>query len=309
MTSGYSSDVRAIKPLAVLQAFVDDSATDDGEQRLFLAGYINTADKWVLFSDAWKEALQLSPPIEYFKMSEANSLNGQFYGWSVPDKDAKILALARVIRHFKPASIHCSISRRDVKSLMKGKVPYGFADPYGYVFSGIMVPLAHQQIQRDMIRVPIDFIFDEQENIGEEAKFWYKQIRDMQPKAVKDLLSIEPLFRNDKNVMPLQAADMLAWHIRRQHEKGDPKAWFVPDYLATDGHHIALDFDLPRLQSLAEQMMKVEGVHRITGKTAWKKARKEVERSLAAGYIPPHGTRWKNFIYGARKRLARFFRL
>lgn len=308
MTSGYSSDVRARKPLAVLQAFVDDSATDDGEQRLFLAGYIHTADKWILFSDAWKEALQLNPPIEYFKMSEANSLKGQFWGWSVPDKDAKILALARVIRHFKPVSIHCSISRRDVKALMKGKVPYGFADPYGYVFSGIMLPLARQQLKHSN-RVPIDFIFDNQEGIGEEAKFWYKQIRDTQPTAVKKLLSVEPLFRNDRDVLPLQAADMLAWHIRRHAERADPKEWFVPDYMATDGQHIALDYDLPMIQRLADNMSKVEGVQRITGKTPWKKTTKNLKRQLAAGYIPPYGTRWKNFVYGARKRLARFFRL
>ena len=52
LTSGYSSDARAAKQLVVLQVYVDDSATEEGDQRLFLAGYINTADKWARFSDA-----------------------------------------------------------------------------------------------------------------------------------------------------------------------------------------------------------------------------------------------------------------
>lgn len=57
--------------MTVFQAFVDDSASDEGEARLFLAGYINAADKWGLFSDAWQEQLSNPPAIEYFKMSEA----------------------------------------------------------------------------------------------------------------------------------------------------------------------------------------------------------------------------------------------
>lgn len=230
-------------------------------------------------------------------------MNGQFRGWSIEAKDAKILGLARVIRHFKPVSIHCSISRRDVKALMKGKVPYGFADPYGYVFSGIMVPLAHHQVQHSL-NVPIDFIFDEQGGIGEEAKFWYKRIRDMQPRAVRNVCP-RTVVQERQICVPLQAADMLAWHIWRNAEKGNPNEWFVPDYLNADDHHIALDYDLPRLEALAEQMGKVKGIEHVASKSSWKKMRRDLDRSLASGYVPPYGSRWKNLLYGTFERIAR----
>ena len=119
MTSGYASSVRARKVLVALQAYVDDSAKQTGDRRLFLAGYINTADKWIRFSDVWQEELQRAPAINYLKMSEANCLGGQFRGWSIKARDEKLKGLARLIRHFKPASIHSSVSRAEVDEIMR----------------------------------------------------------------------------------------------------------------------------------------------------------------------------------------------
>lgn len=223
LVSGYSRDVRARKLLVVLQAYVDDSASDNGDRRLFLAGYVNTADKWALFSDAWAEELRRAPSIDYLKMREANNLSGQFKGWSEEDRDEKLRDLSRLIRHFQPASLHASISRLDVERLIKPVAPYNFSSPYLYCFNAIMIPLAMSQFssQQD-VRVPIDFIFDDQQGLGEEARAIYKAVRLQQPSHIRELLSVDPIFRDDKLVLPLQAADMLAWHIRRHYETGDP---------------------------------------------------------------------------------------
>jgi hypothetical protein len=115
----------------MLQAYVDDSTSEVGDQRLFLAGYINTADRWIRFSDAWKEELQAPPgEIDYLKMSEAYVLRGQFQGWSPEDRHEKLRGLSRVIRHFKPASIHCSVSTNEFASTVALTAPYGLARPY-----------------------------------------------------------------------------------------------------------------------------------------------------------------------------------
>jgi hypothetical protein len=118
----------------VLQAYVDDSASEkDSSRRLFLAAYINTPDRWARFSVAWKDELDASPSIKYFKMSEANSLTGEFAGWSVADKDDKIRGLSRIIRHFNPMSMHASISKAEHEVIVKPKAPYGFT-PYFFAF-------------------------------------------------------------------------------------------------------------------------------------------------------------------------------
>lgn len=306
MTSGYAASVRAQKVLVALQAYVDDSASDRSDDRkLFLAGYINTADKWARFSDVWAEELARSPSIDYLKMSEANCLGGQFRGWDAPDRDAKLNSLARLIRHFQPASIHSSVSRTEVKAIMEGVVPYGFANPYFYCFQAIMIPLAYSQHERGGMDVPVDFIFDEQEGLGEEARFFYRHIRQGQPRSIQKLLAVEPIFKNDKRVLPLQAADMLAWHVRRSHER-DPRKFWVPELLSHDGLHMATDIDADRLRHMAEEMSKIPGTAALRKRSEWRKVRKAMTEQARRGELPSmRVSRWKNTLLYAGRRAKR----
>jgi hypothetical protein len=81
--------------MASLQAFIDDSASDTGDRRLYLARYLNRTDRWALFSEAWREELKAAPSIAYLKMSEANAFVGQFKGWTTADRDEKLRALTQ----------------------------------------------------------------------------------------------------------------------------------------------------------------------------------------------------------------------
>jgi hypothetical protein len=169
LTSGYSSSIRALKPVAVLQAFIDDSASESGDRRFFLAGYVNTADRWIRFSDAWEAELRTKPSIEYLKMREANCLGGQFRNWSTADRNEKLEALSQLIRHFQPRSVHCSVSRSEYERIVQPVAPYGFGMPYYICFSAIMISLANLQLESGGPSVPIDFIFESQEGLGEDA--------------------------------------------------------------------------------------------------------------------------------------------
>jgi len=176
-------------------------------------------------------------------------------------------------------------------------------------FHAIMVTLANSQLEHAGIRVPIEFIFDQQEGLGEEARLFYEYIRETQPRPVRKLLSKNPIFGDDKLVVPLQAADMLAWHLRRHAERGDPNAFMVPDFLCADGHHMATDIHADRLRSIAHGFSQVPGVALLKGKGPWKKTKREIIRLAALGVIPPYRlTRWKNTLQYARQRLARIFR-
>jgi hypothetical protein len=260
----------------MLQAYVDDSATD-------------TADKWARFSDAWQEELDHKPSINYLKMSEANSLGGEFKGWDTVARDEKLRGLARVIRHFSPASYHSSVSRSEFEAIVSPVAPYGFNRPYFYCFQAIMVPLANSMLEYGLPKVPIDFIFDEQGGVGDEAKFFYRIIRDAQPAAVRSILSVDPIFRNDKLVLPLQAADMLAWHIRRTYLR-DPAAFPVPKFLSSDGLHMASDIDTAWLKRIADGYAQIPGTQQLKSKGAWRKIMREVEAIELAGRRPDQ--RW-----------------
>jgi hypothetical protein len=265
----------------MLQAYVDDSVSDQRDRRLFLAGYINTADRWIRFSDAWAEELRQPPAIGYLKMSEANGFGGEFRGWDAADRDEKLRGLARVIRHFKPRSIHASVSQSEFRAIVAPVAPHGFSTPYSLCFQAIMLPLAISQA-KEQIKVPIDFIFDDQEGLGTQAAFFYGKIRAMQPKNIRDLMCASPIFRDEKHILPLQAADMLAWHIRRTYEV-NPEAFQVPDFLSHDGLHTAIDIQEDRLRHIALSYSKLSGVPDLRGKSAWKRIYRQIEELESKG--------------------------
>ena len=210
--------------MAFLQAFIDDSASEVGDQRLFMAGYLNRAEKWALFSDAWDDELRSAPSIDYLKMAEANGLRDQFAGWEPEERDEKLNGLVRVVRHFKPLSFEVSVPRKQFNSLVKSVAPRGLGNPHFVCAFGIVSILSRfaAGAHADM---PIRFIFDRQNEISGDVHTFFHQMISKLPRQAQELISGIPNFEDDKEIKPLQAADMLAWHVRREHEQSPLSRW------------------------------------------------------------------------------------
>ena len=202
----------------MLTAFVDDSASEDTDKLLVLAGYVHNATSWEAFSDDWQKAIDETPRVAYFKMREAESLRGEFLGWEPIARNAKIHALADVIDKHKPWSIESYMSKAQHDSIVGHIVPYDIRHPYLDLFYALILKVAqwHHGLG---LRVPVDFVFDEQGQIGADAVMWYEHIKSRQPPEIQALLGSTPVFRDDRKVLPLQAADLLAWHLRRGKEE------------------------------------------------------------------------------------------
>ena len=69
-------------------------------------------------------------------------------------------------------------------------------------------------------RERFEMIFDENLIFGPRAKHLYPMLKacaELQEPQASGLLPIEPLFRNDRDFLPLQAADLFAWWCRKKH--------------------------------------------------------------------------------------------
>lgn len=307
LVCGYSSRDRAGKLLVMLQAFVDDSTSPLGGKRLFLAAYANTADNWAAFSDEWEAALLEAPRIDYAKMSEADSLQGQFRGWEPSARDAKILKLATIIRKFEPWSIHASVDTAECARIMGGTVPIGFARPYHLCFQMVVIHLAKFHLQKGFM-TPVDFVFDEQGGIGEESALFYNWIKETQDPEVSALMGARPIFRDDKKMLPLQAADLLAWHVRRWREGVDaPGVRPAFNLLLADRQHIFLDMDSATLTQLAKGFRKIPGTKELTQASNWRTAKREVAKWLDAGHPPPDMPYWRMRLKYARRSMHRLY--
>jgi hypothetical protein len=172
------------------------------------------------FSFAWEAALAQEPSIKHFHMREARKLVGQFDRWKAEDRDNKIRLLVSIVENFRPWTIAVFVSRKEHDEIVGPISPFIIRHPYVSLFWAVVLKLAHWHEHRE-IKLPVEYVFDEQGSIGEAAALWHRHIKSWQPPEIKALIGGTPKFENDEWVLPLQAADILAWHIRRRKEKPD----------------------------------------------------------------------------------------
>lgn len=317
--SGYSWPARCDKPLAFIRAFFDDSASDSAaDRRLFLAGYINRAEHWALFSDAWDEELKSDPPIDYLKMAEAQNLKEQFSwrnGWTEEKRDQKLRGLARVIRHFEPLSFQISIDREFFYRTAGIASPRGLASPYFDCCAATVVSVAAFGANANFSG-PIEFIFDKQDGVEDNIKMFFAYIVPHFKKRVRAMIEGTPKFVDDKQYRPVQAADMLAWHLRREHETGEQLP--LIDVLRVSGRHLITEIPNSMVQRWADHNDSLPGVDLLRSKSQWRNFKREftaltsrgidLSKIKGPGIYYPKGTPWHIRLGDKIRRLFLRFR-
>ena len=224
LVCGLPARERLTRKLFMLTAFFDDSGTDGNGPFCVLAGYISDVERWKAFSDAWDKELRTEPKIEQFKMSQAHSKRGPFWGWDNDARERKVIRLAEIVNQHAIAGIASIVSNKAYQEEAKGCLPDTIDHPYWLCF---------QQIIMETLRVhgdelgggKINFVFDSQgqgyERRGALIHAGWREIFEATPYA--NLLG-SITFADDRDVLPLQAADLLAWHVRRRGDRAILKA-------------------------------------------------------------------------------------
>ena len=283
LVSGYPSRLWRAKPLAMLQAYIDDSQSNTGNRRLVLAAYVASAEDWQRFADEWDAVLQRDPAIEYFKMVEAQNLRGQFKGWSHKKRTAKLTALAEVIGSLRPLSVDCSVSVKHFNDVLKPHAPYGLSSPYFPLVFGLTCGVA-RACHALGARLSCDFIFDKQDNVSKHVLLFWDQIVCQQEYDWRPLINSSPIFRDDKEFVVLQAADMLAWHTRREFDGTYPEEYgHIRDSIRIPGFSYSVEVPDSMLEYWGEGMKAIPGSEAILSKSAWNA---EVERIIQEGGLP-----------------------
>jgi hypothetical protein len=206
------------------QAYMDDSRSGDGKGTFVLAGYIATAERWATFENEWRELLP-SCPLDSkgrrnFKMSEM-AVNEERMEW--------VEAFFKVIQKHVLASISCRINLKDLEAAKRRieipnwdidwnyiKNPYIFAIRTFYDQFHFYKSSWSQFIPIDE---PVDFIFDEDSNKALVLSEWARYIENCSNET-RGLYGATPRFEDDKQFLPLQAADLWAWWARKWTDEG-----------------------------------------------------------------------------------------
>jgi hypothetical protein len=217
----------------VLQAFFDDSGRGKESDSLVfvLAGYAGPMASFSSFADDWQTVLREEPPLAYVKGKEANSLTGQFANWTKEQREERLAKFIGLIRKHDLIALSFGVGYRDFNRILrepKGIMKY----PYAIAFANVVAWLMRSASVKPE-REEIELIFD-QGIIGRERAIQaaYEGMKGSIPKDTLDLLVGRPRFEDDKRYLPLQAADLLAWNVRRDYAeqltKG--KRWDSPTW-------------------------------------------------------------------------------
>jgi hypothetical protein len=240
-----------------LQVFADESG-GKGQGRFFaMAGLLGHSEDWGLFSADWGACLRQSPAIRRFKMKDAASCTGEFHGWCGKDRDAKLLALVRIINRYAKSVTYSVIDLEAHAKSWAVTCPKPMNDPYFYPFLNIMTSTC-LDLWDHAWREPFEAIFDENLIIGKRARSWYSLmvhvVHHQEPEA-SALMPVDPIFRSDDEALPLQAADLYAWCFRRGTQDADSMqfTWLLDELRSVKANQYSQFYDAPRMEQVQKK--------------------------------------------------------
>ncbi|MGA6974719.1 MAG: DUF3800 domain-containing protein [Candidatus Binatus sp.] len=200
----------------MIQVCIDDSRTEPEQGPDFiLAGYFATVEQWADFSDDWRAWCRTKPAIQYLKGKHAYRREKEFKGWSLEDRDEKLLGFASLISKHQLTAVKAKINHEKFaenfdfiqiagRSVLE-EPPYTAASAVQAAVLGRILQSGAQD--------KVQFIFDVNVVTRQELESGYRSIRAKFPPVAVDLIAHEPKFEDDKEFVPLQAADLFAYYI------------------------------------------------------------------------------------------------
>jgi hypothetical protein len=203
----------------MVQAYVDDSKSEGSPPFFILGGYIATAETWARFSEEWQRALDMRPRIPYFKYREALRGEGEFNGASEALRMERASVMRGVIELFDLAEFGIGFR---VDAYEKAFARFGgqqATNPYYFATANLMAELARGLEQLLLPRERLDIIFDNQMMEKDKVIAAWEWATKATAKPIPsdiltEILRNPPTWRDDKDVLPLQAADMHATWLR-----------------------------------------------------------------------------------------------
>lgn len=124
------------------------------------------------------------------------------------------LRFIRLINKYRLAPVKACVRFDDFKAVLaQNRGP--FKEPSYFALAEILIGVIGT-LRLQPQREKVEFFFDEDLVSQQELKDAYGTLKRILPPQDAGLIENEPLFRDDKAYMPLQAADLFAWHVRRE---------------------------------------------------------------------------------------------
>lgn len=213
----------------MLQVYIDDSGCKGKGRVLFLGGIMGEAENLAALSDSWDRELRFADPgrIAYFKSDEAATLDGEFRHWQPASRDKKVRRMAELLNKPEFMAVFSGIalsSHAQMEKLLSRAVTdsrlHFFNQPIFMAFHAVLLGVA-QEVVRQRVTERIEIFIDNNDVLKGEMKRQYPILLEVLDERQRNVMPSELYFRDDKEFLPLQAADLLMGDLRLRSNKNE----------------------------------------------------------------------------------------
>jgi hypothetical protein len=232
----------------MIQACFDDSGNTEAPV-FVLAGFVARLRQWQVYSREWERILNVAPKVPFLSTNEAFQQRGCFAGWSKGAVEDRLLKLVQVIQNRVDGGVIFTLDHDGYKAVMakvdeltltpeRRKVRM-LKNPFYVGFHVVVLTMLakHQAIQtQERLEILFDEGIDRHNRLENGYRDLVRGIARQHPSHINLLVNKEAEFRDEKMFLPLQAADLLAWNIRRERyekSRGRKHNWCVWSALKT----------------------------------------------------------------------------
>jgi hypothetical protein len=208
--------------VAAITMYIDDSGTSPKHEVAVAAGWISPLQQWKKFEGDWKRAKKVDgDQFDCFHMSPCvySGKKTEFENWSYPKKQRVIRRLRNIIKQRAVRGFCMSVKKKDYDELVPADLRLARGQyHYTWVVRNVLGQI-HRWREANNVTEPIEYIFDwmkpaDPRRIEIENAF---ALVEENPEAQKNFGIRKGCchFRDRCEVLPLQAADILAWLLYR----------------------------------------------------------------------------------------------
>lgn len=207
------------KYMLMLSAYMDETGHSSDEKQKFvgIAGLIAPAANWEAFEKKWKAALKL-PYIDlpFFHMTDFAARKKHYEGWSEVKRQTVLGKLFKVIETIHPLPFGALIPMDLYRDLSEEYKEF-LMDPYYLCFSSALAGCtAFLEFKKLPPDEKVALIFSEQVEFRNKALKIYEQVKEQEMLKAR---GTPPIFRDMRDIVPLQAADIVAYEMYKEYER------------------------------------------------------------------------------------------
>jgi hypothetical protein len=212
--------------VAVFTAYSDESGVADPSGEFLVCGYVAEESVWPWVVAAWRDRVLDGPPkLPYFHMQEMRRGEWrQQHSLSFNDAENRIAQAILVLYSTGSMSALASvIKRRDIQEVFHSKfnrrkqVPIGLDEPDYFCFLAYVSFVLGEVYRKYPAATRVNFVVSRKQRVTHHLKGFYEITKDFFDQRHPELAALlgELIPASMEGELPLQAADLLGWHIQK----------------------------------------------------------------------------------------------